>query len=133
MGSQRRVARLDTIPSEGARTRQALQPGLYVDLRLRQEELSHSVLYLQDAAVLQQDHVQGSRPVRSANVVRRTDYVFAGDGEGREDGVHHPQLRLAILAADEDEWHRIADAGHEEASLQHSRGGRRSRSACEGD
>ena len=90
--------------------RQALQSGLHVELRLRQEELSDPVLRLQDAAVLQQAMFKEAGPVGAAEELRRDHQLLASHGQGREDRVPHPEFRLAVLAAVQDERHRAADA-----------------------
>src|SRR6266567_8175943 len=120
MGRERRVARSDALLPERPGVRETVQPGLYVRLRLREKELPGSVLYRQDAAVLQQGDVQGSRARRAAQIIRRAAHLLAGQGQGREDRLSDAELRLAVLAADEDERHRVADARPEEARLQHA-------------
>src|SRR5437016_2230260 len=108
MGREWRFARSDALLPERPGVRETVQPGLHVRLRLREKELPCSVLRRQDAAVLQQGDVQGSRAPRAAQILRRAAHLLAGHGQGREDWLPDAQLRLAVLAADEDERHRVA-------------------------
>ena len=77
VGGQRRAARSDAVFPERAGPHQALQSGLHVELRLRQEELHGPVLCRQDAALLQQADVQGGRPHGAAEELRRTHHLLA--------------------------------------------------------
>ena len=133
MGGQRRPARPHALLPERAGSHQALQPGLHVELRLREEELSGSVLCLQDAALLQQADVQGGRPHRAAEELRRTHHLLERHGQGRKDRVPDPEFRLAVLADPEDERHRAPDTGLQEAGVQHPRGDQGDRAPERGD
>src|SRR5205814_2479285 len=81
---ERRAARPHAVPEEGARGRQAIQPGLSGELAVSGEELHASLLHRQDASLLQQDAVQGSRVVGPAADLRRTAELRPENGEGRK-------------------------------------------------
>ena len=97
--AQRRPPRPYAIRPAGRRGRQALQRRLPQELGLRGEEFHGALLHHQDAALLQQDHVQGGGPRRAAEELRRDHVARPNDGERREDRPSDPQLRLAVLAA----------------------------------
>src|SRR5829696_6567643 len=96
------------------------------------EEFHAPLLHHQDAALLQQDHVQGGRPRRAAEELRRDHVARPSHGEKREDRPSDPQLRLAVLALLQDGGRRAPLGGRQEGRLQHAEGDRGAGQAREG-
>src|SRR6266567_860929 len=93
---ERWTARSHAVPEEGAGSRQAVQSGLSRKLAVPGEELHASLLHREDASLLQQDAVQGSRAVGPAADLRRAADLRDENGEGRKDGLPHLEFRLAL-------------------------------------
>ncbi len=119
---QRRPGRPHALFGQGARGQGPLQSGRDEALAVRRQAVHAALLFLEDPHGLQQEAVRGGRPGRSTSELRsdpgRRDQD-CGD-RGRPVGLHHAQLRLAVLGAVRDERGRAPERRHDQGGVQHA-------------